>query len=422
MRMRPKTLEAFFGQSHLVAAGKMLHRAIESDRVPSMILWGPPGVGKTTLAQIVAEKTGARFVTMSAVGAGVKELRENIAIASEQRDLYGKQTILFIDEIHRFNKAQQDALLPHVEGGTVTLIGATTENPSFEVIAALLSRSRVLRLESLSAEDLQGILERALEEDTQLKSRAIEVPQDLLKLIAEAAHGDARRSLTTLEVALSLMADGETLDRETVAQALQQKTLLYDKSGEEHYNVISAFIKSMRGSDADAAVYWLVRMLESGEDPLFLLRRLVIFASEDIGNADPRALQVATSALEAFRLVGLPEGTLALTQATLYLASAPKSNAVLTTYGKVRKDVRDRGPLPVPMHLRNAPTKLMKASGYGKGYRYPHDLSGSQAEQQYLPDELKDCRYYQPKPHGEEAELLEKHQAKTMKDKEAVRD
>ena len=404
MRMRPKSLEDFFGQSHLVGAGKMLHRAIESDRVPSMILWGPPGVGKTTLAQIVAEKTGARFVTISAVGAGVKELRENVAIASEQRDLYGKQTILFIDEIHRFNKAQQDALLPHVETGTITLIGATTENPSFEVIAALLSRSRVLRLESLSATELFGILKRALQHDKQLAEASVEIADDLLTLVAEAAQGDARRALTTLEVAVSLTADGQAVDRETVAQALQQKTLLYDKSGEEHYNVISAFIKSMRGSDADASVYWLVRMLESGEDPLFLLRRMVIFASEDIGNADPAALQVATAALAAFRFIGLPEGALALTQTALYLASAPKSNTVLTTYGKVRKDVRDRGPLPVPLHLRNAPTQLMKASGYGKGYRYPHNFSDANVEQQYLPDDLKDCRYYEPK--GKEADNL----------------
>jgi putative ATPase len=410
-RMRPASLEEFFGQRHLVGAGKLLSRVIHSDRIPSMILWGPPGSGKTTLARVIAASTGARFETISAVGAGVKELRALTAKAAEQRDLYGKRTILFIDEIHRFNKAQQDALLPHVEAGTVVLIGATTENPSFEVISALLSRSRVLSLEPLSEEDLLGILERALHKDGELRRAGVAVAREHLELMARAASGDARRALTSLEVAVHLCGEGGRLTGELVEQALQRRTLLYDKAGEEHYNVVSAFIKSMRGSDPDAAVYWMVRMLEAGEDPLFILRRMVIFASEDVGSADPVALQTAVAALEAFRFVGLPEGVLPMTQAATYLACAPKSNAALTSYSRARKDVTEQGPLPVPLRLRNAPTRLMKEMGYGRSYRYPHNFEGHYVAESYLPEELEGRRYYVPSDAGLEAEIGERLRA-----------
>jgi putative ATPase len=404
-RMRPQALEAFEGQRHLLAPGKMLERAITHDQVPSLILWGPPGTGKTTLAKIIARRTGARFASLSAVGAGVKELREAVAEAAEQRDHFGKRTILFVDEIHRFNKAQQDALLPHVEAGTVTLIGATTENPSFEVNAPLLSRCRVVRLESLEPAALTAILKRALAEDRELSRAGVEVDDELLTLIARAADGDARRALTSLEVAVSLASGPGPLARETVEQALQRRTLLYDRAGEEHYNVISAFIKSMRGSDPDAAVYWMTRMLEAGEDPLFVVRRMVIFASEDVGNADPQALQLAIAAMEAVRFVGLPEASLCMTQAVTYLACAPKSNTALRAYAAARRDVLDRGPLPVPMRLRNAVTALMQEQGYGSGYRYPHDFDGHYVPERYLPDALADRRYYTPTEEGEEAKI-----------------
>ena len=404
-RLRPTTLEQFQGQRHLVGEGKLLERTIAQDRIPSMILWGPPGTGKTTLARIIAAQTGARFYTLSAVGSGVKDLREVVRLATEQRDLYSQRSILFIDEIHRFNKAQQDALLPHVEAGTVVLIGATTENPSFEVISALLSRCRVLTLEGLDEADLQQILLRALEQDPQLKAQGLSVDPELLQVVAKVADGDARRALTTLEVAASMADQSGQIDRQMIEQALQQRTLRYDKGGEEHFNVVSAFIKSMRGSDPDAAVYWMVRMLEAGEDPLFVLRRMVIFAAEDVGNADPGALQLATAALEAFRLVGLPEGVLPLTQAVTYLASAPKSNTALQTYGAARKDVLEHGPLPVPNKLRNAPTRLMKDLGYAKGYRYPHNFDGQYVVEDYLPQALAGRCYYQPSGSGHEAEI-----------------
>ncbi len=408
-RMRPKTLDEFVGQEHIVGPGRLVSRAIESDRLPSMIFWGPPGCGKTTLARLVAKASGASLVSMSAVLSGVKDLRAAVAEAEQRRNMDGRKTILFVDEIHRFNKAQQDALLPHVEAGTVVFMGATTENPSFEVVSALLSRCKVLRLEPLSASHIETLLHRALTNEKRgLGKMQLTIPEGILNLIARESGGDARRALNTLEVAASIASEGpqgRLIDKACVREALQRKMLMYDKAGEEHYNVISAFIKSLRGSDPDGAVYWMVRMLEAGEDPLFILRRMVIFASEDVGNADPRALQVAMDATEAFRFLGLPEGVLSMTQAAIYLATAPKSNSSLTTYAAARKDVRELGALPVPLHLRNAPTRLMKTMGYAKGYRYPHDFEGHYVPQQYLPEELLGRQYYRPSPSGYEEKI-----------------
>ncbi|HEY7957433.1 MAG TPA: replication-associated recombination protein A [Polyangia bacterium] len=412
-RMRPRDLDEFVGQAHLVGAGRILgRRAGESgdDRrpLPSLILWGPPGTGKTTLARILAGRSGARFVGLSAVQAGVKDLREAVAQAEARLGELRQRTVLFLDEIHRFNKAQQDALLPHVEAGTVTLIGATTENPSFEVNAALLSRCKVVRLEALTDGDLRTLVDRAIADESRGLGRlALTIAPEVRDLIAREASGDARRALFTLEVAAELAAGG-VITSAIVEEALQKKTLLYDKGGDEHYNVISAFIKSMRGSDPDAAVYWMTRMLEAGEDPIFVVRRMVIFASEDIGNADPRALSVAISALEAVRLVGLPEGTLPMTQAAVYLACAPKSNAVLTTYAAARKAVTEEGALPVPLQIRNAPTGLMKQMGYGAGYKYPHDFEGHYVAADYLPEALRQRHFYHPSQSGFERELAER--------------
>jgi putative ATPase len=409
-RMRPATLADVVGQDHLLAKGKLLARAIAADRVPSMILWGPPGAGKTTLARVITHTTHARFVPFNAVLGGLPELREILAEAKKIRAYEGKRTILFVDEIHRFNKAQQDAFLPHVEDGTITLVGATTENPSFAVNAPLLSRCKVFRLQLLDAAQLVEILRRALASPQGLDG-AFTADDDALQAIAALAQGDARRALTTLEIAAAeVERAGETaITREVVAGSGEQKTLLYDKAGEEHYNVISAFIKSMRGSDPDGAIYWLMRMIEAGDDPLFLLRRMMIFASEDVGNADPRALELTVSADAAFRRMGMPEGIYPMAQAALYLATAPKSNACKTAWHKAQEAVHAHGALPVPMKLRNAVTKLMGAEGYGEGYRYAHNEEGGVATGEvYLPEEIAGERFYEPTDRGYEKQIAER--------------
>ena len=406
--MRPRDLAEFVGQAHLLGPGKLLSATGD---LPSLILWGPPGTGKTTLARILAQRGNARFAPLSAVSAGLKDVREVIANAERERGEFGRRTVLFLDEIHRFNKAQQDALLPTVEAGTVTLIGATTENPSFEVNAALLSRCRVVRLEPLDERDLRCLIDRALaDRERGLGAIPLEIPDPVRALLAASARGDGRRALTTLEVAVQLApagSDGKKhLDAEIVAEALQHKSLLYDD--DQHYDIVSAFIKSMRGSDPDAAVYWMARMLEAGEDPLFVLRRIVIFAAEDVGVADPRALQVAMAATEAFRFVGMPEGWLPMTEAVLYLATAPKSNSAVVTSTAARAAVRDHGALPVPLHLRNAPTRLMKEMGHGAGYLYPHDFEGAVVDQEFLPEKLAGERFYQPRDSGYEKTIAER--------------
>ncbi len=410
-RMRPRHLQEFVGQAQLVGPGRLLRDMLETGRLHSLILWGPPGSGKTTLALLVARSTQARFVHFSAVVSGVRELREIVAEAEMELRANKRQTILFVDEIHRFNKAQQDAFLPHVEAGTVVLIGATTENPSFEVIAPLLSRASVLVLQPLSAEEVAGVIDRALLDDERgLGKRKLTLEPPAREFLAAHARGDARVALNVLEVAAEVAArrDKSDIDLPMVEEAAQHRALLYDKSGDEHYNVISAFIKSLRGGDPDAAVYWMMRMLEAGEDPLFIARRMIIFAAEDVGNADPRALQVAVAAKDAFHFVGLPEGRIPLSQAATYLASAPKSNASYKAMLAAAADVQEHGPLPVPLHLRNAPTPLMKGLGYGRGYKYAHDYEGHVVGQQHLPDRLREQRYYQPSDSGEERQIAER--------------
>lgn len=408
-RMRPRSLDEVVGQVHLLSGDRILGRVLASGgELPSLILWGPPGSGKTTVAGLLAERVGARFESLSAVSAGVRDIRDAASRAAERRDQFGTPTLLFLDEIHRFSKAQQDALLPHVEAGTLILVGATTENPSFEIIAPLLSRCRVLRLEALSEDELRALAERALTDaERGLGGESLSLGEDVLGALVAHAAGDARRLLSTLEVAAQIAraAKARTISLEAAEEAMQERTLLYDKAGDEHYGVVSAFIKSMRGSDPDAAVYWMARMLEAGEDPLFLLRRMVIFASEDVGNADPQGLEVATRALEAFRFVGMPEGVLPMTQAAIYLACAQKSNTALTTYEAARRAVAERGALPVPAKLRNAVTDLQREMGHGRGYKYPHDYEGHYVPETYLPDALVGSRFYHPSDAGYEAAI-----------------
>ena len=410
-RMRPRSLDEVVGQEHLLALGKPLRLQIERDDPGSIIFWGPPGVGKTTLAQIIARVTKADFIEFSAVLAGIKEIKQVMADAAKARE-FGTRTIVFVDEIHRFNKAQQDAFLPHVEKGNIRLIGATTENPSFEIISALLSRARVYVLKPLTEEQIVVLLRRALlDRERGLGDMEVSADDDALAKIAAYSSGDARAAYNVLEISAKLAQDraatGEsaTITSEVVADALQKRILLYDKSGEEHYNLISALHKSVRNSDVDASLYWLGRMLASGEDPLYIARRVVRMAVEDVGLASPQALGITLSARDAYDFLGTPEGELALAQAVAYLALAPKSNAIYTAYGEVQEDVEKTAADPVPLHLRNAPTGLMKAFGYGKGYQYAHDLESKVADMQCLPDNLRDRRYFHPTDQGFEREL-----------------
>lgn len=421
-RLRPECLEEFVGQKHLIGEGKVLRRLIESDHISSMIFWGPPGVGKTTLARIIANRTKATFIDFSAVTSGIKEIKTVMQRAENNRR-FGEKTIVFVDEIHRFNKAQQDAFLPFVEKGSIILIGATTENPSFEVNGALLSRCKVFVLQGLKTEDLVALLSRALTDPRGFGGQNIRMEDDALTMIASFANGDARMALSTLEMAVlngdlvqekkrengqEVVQEVTVVTPETLEQCTSKKTLLYDKKGEEHYNLISALHKSMRNSDPDAAVYWLARMLEAGEDPLYVARRVVRFASEDIGLADPRALEIAVAAYQACHFIGMPECSVNLTQAVTYMAMVPKSNAMEVAYFAAREDAIAQLAEPVPLVLRNAPTKLMKELDYGKGYQYAHDTKEKMTAMQCLPDSLVDREYYRPTDQGLEARFKER--------------
>lgn len=407
-RLRPKTLEEYVGQTHLLGKGKVLRRLIESDQISSMIFWGPPGVGKTTLARIIANTTKAAFIDFSAVTSGIKEIRSVMQKAEENRR-YGEKTIVFVDEIHRFNKAQQDAFLPFVEKGSIILIGATTENPSFEVNSALLSRCKVFVLQELKTEELVQLLKRALKDEKGFGTQKINIEEELLEMIAVFANGDARTALSTLEIAVlngDMDAGGETtVTRETLEQCTSKKSLLYDKTGEEHYNLISALHKSMRNSDPDAAVYWLARMLEAGEDPLYIARRVTRFASEDIGLADPKALEIAVAAYHACHFIGMPECSVHLTQAVVYMSVAPKSNALYMAYEHAKRDAAKMLAEPVSLVIRNAPTKLMQELNYGKGYQYAHNTEDKLTNMQCLPDSLLGTTYYRPTTQGLEARV-----------------
>ena len=410
-RLRPLTLDEFAGQKHLIGEGKVLRRLIEGDLITSMIFWGPPGVGKTTLARIIANRTKAAFIDFSAVTSGIREIRAVMEEADRNR-LYGEKTIVFVDEIHRFNKAQQDAFLPFVEKGSITLIGATTENPSFEVNGALLSRCKVFVLNALTVEDLTGLLKRALKDPRGFGNITVDISEDLIELIANFANGDARSALSTLEMVVlngEMDADGNvSVTKETVEQCTSKKSLLYDKTGEEHYNLISALHKSMRNSDPDAAVYWLARMLEAGEDPLYVARRLIRFSSEDVGIADPRALEVAVAAYQACHFIGMPECSVNLTEAVVYLAMSPKSNSLYVAYETAKKDAEQMLAEPVPLVIRNGVTGLMRDLDYGKGYQYAHDTQEKLTNMQCLPDSLLDRIYYRPTDQGIEARYAER--------------
>ena len=408
-RMRPRTLAEIVGHVDVIGQGTLLRQAIERDQLVSLVLWGPPGSGKTTLARLIANETRAHFVAISAVSSGVAELRSIVREAADRLGMHSQRTVLFIDEIHRFNKAQQDAILPYVEEGTVILIGATTENPSFEVNAPLLSRSRVVVLQALDDGDIESIVTRALsDEDRGLGNRRLALSDEARSLLVNLANGDARFALNTLEFAAAGLDVGGTIDAERVLQAAQRRAATYDKLGEAHYDAISALHKTLRGSDPDAAVYWLARMLERGDDPLYVARRLVRFASEDIGLADPQALPLAMAAQQAMHFLGMPEGALALAELTVYLALAPKSNAVYRAYGAASEDVASTRNDPVPIHLRNAPTRLMKEMGYGRGYRYAHDFADGIVAQENLPDNLRGATYYEPTERGFERELRDR--------------
>ncbi|MBE3037183.1 MAG: replication-associated recombination protein A [Candidatus Atribacteria bacterium] len=424
-RIRPERLEDFLGQDKIIGPGKPLRQAIEEDKLQSILLWGPPGSGKTTLARIIAKMTKTHFVPFSAAISGVPALRKIIKEAQDRRRYHHQGTILFVDEIHRFNKAQQDAFLPYVEDGTIILIGATTENPSFEVIPPLLSRSTVYILEPLSPEDLKNILEKALlDKEKGLGKYKLKLEPKVLDFIVELAYGDARIALNILEFAVITTKPEiqgiRNISLKIIEEVVQKRCLRYDKTGEEHYNIISALHKSMRDSDPDAAIYWVARMLEAGENPLYVARRLVRFASEDIGNADPQALQVAVAAMQAVHFLGMPEGNLALAQTATYLACAPKSNALYKGYQLTQEDIKRWGPLPVPLVIRNAPTPLMKDLGYGEGYKYAHNFEGGYIVQEHLPKELKGRKYYFPTDRGFEKEIKQRLEKLKTKDKDSI--